>query len=293
MSEYAHPESLVSTKWLTDHLDDPNVRIVEVIMGSNASFGMPAYEAGHIPGAVVWDYEKDYLNPDLGELVDKSNFEKQLSRSGIQSATTVVLYSGLNNMLATFEFWLMKFYGHKDVRLLDGGRQKWLDESHPTTSTVPSYTPTSYQAQEPNLSLRARHNDVLQAIRKETIVLVDARSVQMYRGEEKPGTQRGGHIPGAINLAAQRVFNPDGSVKGWAIPTAQPDETFKQVQELQALFDKLGITRDREIITYCLRGGVSTHAWFVLTQLLGYPNVREYDRSWAEWGNLEGAPVET
>ena len=216
MNHYANPNALVSTQWVAEHLDDPGVRIVEAVMGSHASFGMSAYEAGHIPGAVVWDYEKDYLNPGQGDIVDKDNFEKQLSRSGIHLKTTVVLYSGLNNMLATFEFWLMKFYGHKDVRLLDGGRQKWLDESRPTTSFVPTFTFTSYQAQEPNWSLRARRDDILQAIEKKTIILVDARSEPMYRGEEKPGTQRGGHIPGAINLAARRVLNADGSVKGWS-----------------------------------------------------------------------------
>ena len=293
MSTYAHPESLVSPQWVAEHLNNPGVRIVEVVMGSHASFGLPAYEAGHIPGAVVWDYEKDYLDPEQGDIVDKDNFGEQLSRSGIQPETTVVLYSGLNNMLATFEFWLMKFYRHKDVRLLDGGRQKWLDENLPITRDVPVYASAFYQVQEPNWSLRARRDEVQQVIGNEAIVLVDARSEQMYRGEEKPGTQHGGHIPGAVNLAVQRVFNPDGSVKGWAIPTTKPDETFKPVLELQALLDEYGITREREIITYCLRGGVSTHAWFVLTQLLGYPNVREYDRSWAEWGNLEDSPIET
>lgn len=292
MSTYAHPESLVSTQWVAEHLNDHGVRIVEVVMGSHAIFGMPAYDEGHISGAVVWDNEKDYLDPEQGDIVDKNKFENQLSRSGIQPEMTVVLYSGLNNMPAIFEFWLMKIYGHNDVRLLNGGRQKWLSEGRPTTRDVPDFAPASYQAQEPNWSLRARRDEVLEAIGKETIALVDARSEQMYRGEEKPGTQRGGHIPGAVNFSAQRAYNPDGSVKGWDIPTTQPDGTFKPIHELQTLFEKLGITQDREIITYCLRGGLSTHAWFVLTQLLGYSNVREYDRSWAEWGNLVDLPIE-
>ncbi len=181
---------------------------------------------------------------------------------------------------------------NQDVRLLDGGRQKWLDENRPLSRSVPAYAPTTYHAQEPDWSLRATRQDVLRAIGKENLLLVDARTTEMYHGIENPGTERSGHIPGAINLAAWRETNPDGSVKGIRLPTTQPDGTFKTADELRALFESLRITQEKEILTYCLLGGASTHAWFVLTQLLGYPNVREYDRSWAEWGNLEAAPIE-
>ena len=175
---------------------------------------------------------------------------------------------------------------------MDGDRQKWLDEGRQTTSETPMIVPTSYQAQEPNWNLRADRGDVLQAIGKANQILLDARSAEMYNGIDKAGTARGGHIPSAINLAARREANVDGSFKAWRVPTVQADGTFKLVGELQSLFEHLGFTPDKEITTYCVRGGLSTHAWFVLTQLLGYHNVREYDRSWAEWGNLEGLPIE-
>lgn len=281
----AHP--LVSTQWLADHLGDAGVRIIEVVWGSH---GYEAYAQGHIPGAVAWDYEVDYGEAQ-GDVISKDLYERQLSTSGITPEMTVVLYSAVNNLLATFEFWLMKYYRHGDVRLLDGDREKWLAEKRPFEQTIPSYPPTLYVAKDPDESLRASRNDVLQAIGKDGVLLVDARSGEMYRGEFHPSTERGGHIPGAINLAAHRVLAADGSFQAWRVPTVRSDGIFKSLEELKALLGDLGITADQEIITYCLRGGLSTHAWFVLTQLLGYPKVREYDRSWAEWGNLQDTPV--
>jgi thiosulfate/3-mercaptopyruvate sulfurtransferase len=292
MSGYAHPESLVSTQWVADHSGDTRVRLVEVVWGASPSFGMPAYLSGHIPRAVAWDFEKDLQDSARGDVLDRSAMGALLSRSGVLPDTTIVLYSGLSNTLATYAFWLLKIYQHKDVRMLDGDRQKWLDENRQTTSEVPSVAPTMYQAHEPNWYLRASRDDVIQSIGKENCLLVDARSAEMYSGLDKMGTARGGHIPGAINLAAHRETKPDGSFNAWHVPTVQSDGTFKSAQELQALFEKLSIVPNKEVVMYCGRGGLSTHAWFVLTQLLGYPHVREYDRSWAEWGNLEGVPVE-
>ncbi len=176
---------------------------------------------------------------------------------------------------------------------MDGDRQKWLDENRPTTQDAPVIVPTFYEAEEPDWGLRASRGDVQQAMGQANHVLLDARSAEMYRGLDKAGSARGGHIPGAINLAARRETNPDGSFKAWRVPTVQADGTFKPVEELQSIFENLGLTPERNIVTYCVRGGLSTHAWFVLTQLLGYGHIREYDRSWAEWGNLEGVPVES
>ncbi len=293
MSDYAHPESLVSTQWLADHLHDTQTRLVEVVWGASPSFGMPAYEREHIPGAVAWDYEKELQDPVRHDILDKAGIEALLSRSGITPETTIIVYSGLSNLLATYAFWQLKINGHKPVRLLDGDRQKWLDENRPTTSEIPRITPALYHAPEPDWSLRANRDDVLQSIGKADHLLVDVRTVEMYNGIDKAGTAHGGHVPGAVNLAAYRETDSDGAFKTWRIPTVQPDGTFKPARELRAVFDTLGIMSDREITTYCVRGGLSTHAWFVLTQLLGFARVREYDRSWAEWGNLEEVPIET
>ncbi len=291
-AHYANPKSLASTQWVAEHLDDPKVRIVEVIWGSQADFGLAVYEAGHIPGAIAWDSDKHYRR-EHGDVINRSDFEQELSRSGINPETTIVLYSCINNLLATFDYWLLKYYGHRDVRLLDGDREKWLAEGRPLEQSVPEYRSAVYTSGEPNWGVRASRADVLEAISKEDVVIVDARSAAMYSGESHPGTQHGGHIPGAINLPAHREVDAEGAFVAWRVPTVGRDGTFKSYQELEALFDGAGITPEREIVTYCLAGGLSTHTWFVLTQLLGYPNVREYDRSWAEWGNLEGVPIET
>jgi thiosulfate/3-mercaptopyruvate sulfurtransferase len=300
MRTYAHPESLASTQWLAGHLDDPKVRVVEIVWGASASWGRPAYEASHIPGAVAWDFQAELQDQARGDLVDKTGVETLLSKGGIDRDTCIVLYSGLNNMLATFAFWLLRIYGHSSVRLLDGDRHKWLDEGRPTGSEAPEVaprnhigtSPTRYHAREADGSLRADREAVLQVLGRGTHSLVDARSVEMYSGADKAGAARGGHMPGAVNLAARRVLGPDGSVIGWRVPTVQEDGTFRPTEELEVLFDGLGIVRSKPVITYCVRGGLSTHAWFVLTQLLGYEGVREYDRSWAEWGSVEGLPIE-
>jgi thiosulfate/3-mercaptopyruvate sulfurtransferase len=292
MAHLASPNVLVTTEWIADHFDDPHIRLIEVVWEISPVWGMPAYESGHIAGAIAWEFEPDLKDPIHHDVVDKDALEALLGRSGITWETTIVLYSALSNQLATYAFWVLTIYGHQDIRLLDGGRQKWLDEHHPTVSDVPTITPTTYQAQALNWSLRASSDDLLQSIGRADHLLVDLRSVEMYRGENKASAVRGGHIPGAINFPAQRETNPDGSFKGWRLPTVQPDGTFKSVEELRALFDSVGITANKEIITYCVRGGLSTHAWFVLTQLLGYRNVREYDRSWEEWGNAEELPIE-
>ena len=293
MTDYAHSESLVSTKWLVDHLDNSQLSLVEVVWGTSPSYGRPAYEKGHIPGALAWDFEKDLKNNAQRDFPNKDDIEAVLSRSGITPETTIILYSGLNNLLATYAFWILKIYGHKDVRLLDGDRDKWLDENRPVTSEEPLAAPARYQAKEPDLSIRADRNTVLQSMSKANHILIDARTVEMYNGLDKSGAARGGHIPGSVNFAARRETNPDGSFRAWRVMTVKPDGSFRTEAELRALFEILGITSDKENVIYCVRGGLSTHAWFVLTQLLGYSHVREYETSWMEWGNIEELPIAT
>ncbi|HRQ41563.1 MAG TPA: sulfurtransferase [Chloroflexota bacterium] len=284
MSDYAYPEMLASPQWAADHLNDPNVRFVE------AGFNPAAYDSGHIPGAVYWCWNGDILQAGSRDILSKTAVEALLSRSGIDNQTTIVVYDGFSNLLAAMALWMLKIYGHQDVRLLDGERRKWTSDGRPLTTDAPSYQPKPYSAKKPDWTLRAHHDLVLDGIGRANRVLVDARTVAMYRGEDVMGGTVGGHIPGAVNVPAV-METENGQFRGWTTPTMNEDGTFKSAVGLRTLFSDKGISPDKEVITYCVRGGLSTHMWFVLKYLLGYPEVREYDGSWAEWGNLIGVPI--
>lgn len=278
MVEYAHPEVLVSTEWVAQRLNGPNIRVVEVDVDTTA------YETGHIPGAVGWNWTTQLNDPVRRDIASKEQFEELMASSGIDKHTTVVLYGDNNNWFAAYAFWLLKIYGHEDVRLMDGGRKKWVDEGRPLTTEVPRLERKVYRAEEPDLRLRAFLQDVLQRLQRPDVVLVDVRSPQEFTGEilAPPGlpetAQRGGHIPGAKNIPWGQVVREDG--------------TFKSYDELKALYEGVGVTPDKEVITYCRIGERSSHSWFVLKYLLGYPKVRNYDGSWTEWGNVVGLPIE-
>ena len=279
--KYAHPEVLVDTNWLLEHHKDANVRIVEVDYDSAAN-----YAVGHIPGAVLFDWKKDINDPVRRELLSKEQLENIFSNAGIGKDTTVVLYGDFNNWFATFAFWALKYYGVENVKLLNGGRKKWLLEDKPITKDVPTYAKTNFKASEPNQKLRVYRDDVQKSLGKSDRVLVDVRGPKEYSGEilapaEYPTehAQRGGHIPGAKNIP-------------WAQTVNDADGTFKTRDEIAALYTPKGVTSDKEVITYCRIGERSSHSWFVLTYLLGYPVVRNYDGSWTEWGNSIGTPIE-
>jgi thiosulfate/3-mercaptopyruvate sulfurtransferase len=278
MTQYAHPEVLVNTEWASQHQSDPKVRIVEVDVDTNA------YNQGHIPGAIGWAWNTQLSDQVLRDILSKQDLEKLLSNSGIANDTTVVLYGDNNNWFAAWAFWQLKIYGHRDVRILDGGRKKWLAEGRELSTEAPKVTPTSYKASGPDLSLRAFLPQVQEASRKSAAALVDVRSPQEFTGEilAPPGLpetcQRGGHIPGARSITWSRAANDDG--------------TFKSADELKQLYGTEGVDGSKPIITYCRIGERSSHSWFVLKYLLGYDNVSNYDGSWTEWGNLVGAPIE-
>jgi len=285
MSDYVHSEVLVNTQWVANHLNDPKVRFIEV------DWDIAEYNAGHIPGAFGWVWSKDALQTIRRDIPDKAELEALLAHAGIANDSVIVVYGGFNNLLATFAFWVLKVYGHADVRLLDGGRKKWLDDGCPTSTETPILSLTTYKAQNPDWSLRAHRDLIQEYIGKPDRILVDARPADMYSGANNAGAQRGGHIPGAVNLPAGMDMK-DGAFQGWLTPTVKADGTFKPFEELQALYGSKGVTPNKEVITYCVLGGLSSHQWFVLKYLLGYPEVRLYDGSWAEWGNLIGVPIE-
>jgi thiosulfate/3-mercaptopyruvate sulfurtransferase len=280
MAEYAHPEVLVDTAWVKEHLNDPNVRIVE----SNEDILL--YDQGHIPGAIKIDWVADLNDQVVRDYLDREHFEQLLSAKGISNDTTVVFYGDKNNWWATYALWVFKLYGHKDARIMNGGRAKWIAEGHDLTKEVPSYAPTSYKAPERDDStIRAFRDEVREHIKKSGVALVDVRSPQEYSGERthmaeypQEGTLRGGHIPTAASIP-------------WA-QAVKEDSTFKSREDLETLYGGKGITPDKDVIAYCRIGERSSHTWFVLTYLLGYPKVRNYDGSWTEWGNGVGLPIE-
>ncbi len=278
--QYAHPEVLVSTQWVAEHLDDPNVRILE------SDEDLLLYEVGHIPGALKLDWQTQMQQPVVRDFVDRAGFERLMRERGVANDTTVVLYGDRNNWYATYGFWLFRYYGHDNVKVMDGGRAKWEAEGRPYTREVPSYPETSYTAQDADGSIRAFRDDVMARIEAGDPTLVDVRSPQEYTGEllhavgyPQEGAQRAGHIKGAQNIPWGTAVSDDG--------------TFKSADELREIYSGKGITSDKSVIAYCRIGERSSHTWFVLKYLLGYPDVRNYDGSWTEWGSLVGVPNAT
>jgi thiosulfate/3-mercaptopyruvate sulfurtransferase len=276
---YAHPEVLVSTQWVADHLNDPNVRVVE------SDEDIMLYEIGHIPGAIKLDWQSDLQDHVKRDFLDKAGFEALLSRKGIAPEHTVVFYGDKSNWYATYTLWLFKYFGHADTRVMDGGRAKWEAEGRPYTTEVPSYPATTYVAKEPNRSIRAFREDVLKAVESKSAELVDVRSPAEYSGEvihmagyPQEGAQRAGHITGAKSIPWGQAANPDG--------------TFKTAQELSELYGGKGIKAEKPTIAYCRIGERASHTWFALTYLLGHENVSNYDGSWTEWGSLVNVPIE-
>jgi thiosulfate/3-mercaptopyruvate sulfurtransferase len=278
MADYAHPESLVSTEWVAQHGNDANVRVVEVDVDT------AEYSKGHVPGALGWNWTSQLCDTVRRDILSKSHFEKLMAESGISNNTTVILYGDNNNWFAAWALWQMNMYGHKDVRLMNGGRKKWLAEGRDVSTDVPTVTAASYTASGPDNSLRAFLDQVQAAVQGKTSALVDVRSPAEFTGEilAPPGLpetcQRGGHIPHARSIPWGKACNEDG--------------TFKSFDELKALYGGEGVDGTKPIVAYCRIGERSSHTWFVLTALLGYNHVRNYDGSWTEWGNLVGAPVE-
>lgn len=277
---YAHPEVLVDTNWTEEHLKDPNVRIAEVDYDPTAN-----YNLGHIPGSVLLDWKKDINDPVSRNIISKAACEKLLRSIGVNDDTTLILYGDFNNWFAAFAFWVFKYYGYNDLRIMNGGRRKWLEEDRKLDKVIPSYPEGSFRAKDPDEKIRTYLNEVSSSINRADRVMVDVRSPAEFSGEvtapaEYPTehAQRGGHIPGAKNIPWGKAVNEDG--------------TFKSVEELKQLYNDKGVHPEKEVIAYCRIGERSSHTWFVLKYLLGYPNVKNYDGSWTEWGNMIGNPIE-
>ncbi len=279
MGDYARPESLVPTQWVADNLKNPKVRLIEVDVDT------AAYDTGHIPGAAGWHWKNDLETQVMRNIADKEGIQNLLSQAGAGKDTTIVLYGDNNNWFAAYALWLLEYYGLANAKLMTGGRKRWGDEGRPLTTAAPSYPRTSFQVGGPRDNIRALRDQVLQQLGKNNVALVDVRSPREFSGEllapenlPQEGSQRGGHIPGAQNIVWSQAMNEDG--------------TFKSPDELNQLYGSHGVTPDKEVIAYCRIGERSAHTWFVLTHLLGYPDVRNYDGSWTEWGSLVGVPVE-
>ncbi len=278
--DYAHPNVLVSTQWINDHLNDPTIRIVEVDYIPETS-----YFLGHIPGAVLFDWKRDIIDSRKRDVIPKDDLEESLQRIGVNNDSTIIVYGDFKNWFATFAFWIFKYYGVKDVRLMNGSRKKWLEEDRPINVDIPSYPRGKFQASDPDKSIRVFMSYVRDVIGRKDKILVDVRTNEEYKGKTLAPTeysaeygQIGGHIPGAVNVPWGKMVNEDG--------------TLKSANELKNLYELVNVTSDKEIITYCGIGERASYTWFVLKYLLGYPNVKTYDGSWLEWGNSIGNPIE-
>ena len=279
MADYAHPESLVSTEWVAEHGNDGNVRLVEVDVDTSA------YDQGHIAGAVGWNWTSQLQETLARDIISKSAMEELLGKAGIDNNTTVVLYGDNNNWFAAWAFWQIRLYGHGDVKLMNGGRAKWEAEGRSLTTDPAGVSDKTYTASEADNSIRAFREDVLAAVGAGSTSLVDVRAPAEFSGEllapanlPQEGAQRGGHIPGAANIP-------------WGTAVAE-DGTFKSADELKDIYGGKGIDGSKPTIAYCRIGERSSHTWFVLTQLLGQSNVRNYDGSWTEYGSIVRAPIE-
>jgi thiosulfate/3-mercaptopyruvate sulfurtransferase len=283
--EYAHPGVLVSTQWVEDNLkDSANVRIAEVDYDPKSN-----YELGHIPGAVLFDWKQDINDPISRNVLTKQACEDLLRKAGVNDDTILILYGDFNNWFAAFALWVFKYYGYKDVRLMNGGRKKWLIEDRTMSKDIPQYSRGNFNASNADSSIRVYLNYVkesLDNVKKDRAALVDVRGPKEFTGEilappEYPTehAQRGGHIPGAKNIPWGQAVNDN-------------DGTFKSADELKKLYESKGITPEKEVIAYCRIGERSSHTWFVLKYLLGYPDVKNYDGSWTEWGNMIANPIE-